>query len=232
MKGNKRNMKAIPLSERPYERCLAYGAESLTDAQLLAVILKSGSQQFSAIELAEQLLNHNDMNYGLAGLYNMKLPDFIKYPGIGEVKAINLLCVLELAKRLSKEQRPKRISFTDSQAVAAYYMETMRHYKQEHFLMVLLDGKNRLLKEIELSIGTVNASLASTRDVMIEALRYEAVFFIVLHNHPSGDVTPSVADINMTKRLADAGQLLEIILLDHIIIGDGVFTSLQSVMEF
>ena len=229
---NNRKMKTLPLSERPYERCVEYGAHTLTDAQLLAVILKSGTKDMSAIQIAEQLLNHNNLNAGIAGLYQMQLPDFMKYPGIGEVKAITLLCVLELAKRLAKNQQKKKVHFQDSEAVAHYYMESMRHYHQEHFLLLLLDGKNRLIKELEMTIGTVNASLVSVRDVMIEALRYEAVYMIVLHNHPSGDSTPSVADINITKRLAEAGRLMDIMLLDHIIIGDGMHTSLRSIIEF
>ena len=232
IQSNSRKMKLLPKSEQPYERCAEYGAHTLTDAQLIAVILKSGTRDVSAIEIAEQLLNHNNLNAGLAGLCQMKLPDFMKYPGIGEVKAITMLCVVELAKRLSKHSSKKRVHFQDSAAVADYYMESMRYYNQEHFLLLLLDGKNRLIKEIEMTIGTVNASLVSVRDVMMEALRYEAVYMIVLHNHPSGDSTPSVADLNITKRLAEAGRLMDILLLDHIIIGDGVHTSLRSVIEF
>ena len=232
MENNKQNMKTLPESERPYERCMKYGAEVLTDAQLLAVILKSGSKEESAIELAHQLLNHNDMGNGILGLSHMKLPDFMKYRGIGKVKAVTLLCLVEFSKRLAKSHKMDSISFNDSSSVAEFYMDTLKYYEQEHFIVMLLDSKNRLIKEKEMSIGAINASLASTREIMIEALRYEAVHFIVVHNHPSGDTTPSTADLAITKKLIEAGNLMDITLLDHIIIGDGKYTSICSVMGY
>ena len=157
-----------------------------------------------------------------------KLPDYLKIHGIGQIKAVTLLCVVELAKRLSLCRHRASMVLNDSESVAHYYMELMNSYQKEHFYCLLLDGKNALIKELEISIGTVNASLASPREVMIEILRYEAVRFIVLHNHPSGDPTPSTADILLTGRLKKAGELLDVELLDHIVIGAESYVSMKA----
>lgn len=222
------SMKELPSSEQPYERCLLSGAQSLTDAQLLAVILKTGSRKESALQLAQRLLMEQEQHPGLDGLLYMKLPDYLKIHGIGQIKAVTLLCVVELAKRLSLCRHRASMVLNDSESVAHYYMELMNSYQKEHFYCLLLDGKNALIKELEISIGTVNASLASPREVMIEILRYEAVRFIVLHNHPSGDPTPSTADILLTGRLKKAGELLDVELLDHIVIGAESYVSMKA----
>ena len=222
-------MRELPDTERPYERCIQYGAAALTDAQLLAVLLKSGTKEESALHLAQRvLMAKEDREPGIGTLLSMKYPDYLKIHGIGPVKAVTLLCVVELAKRLSLCQKRSQIVFTDSQSVAEYYMEFMRQYDREHFWLLLLDSKNALLKELELSVGTISAALASPREVMIEALRYEAVHFILLHDHPSGNPSPSDADIKVTRKLQQAGELLDIQLLDHIIIGEQQYVSMRA----
>ncbi|MDD5949469.1 MAG: DNA repair protein RadC [Lachnospiraceae bacterium] len=222
-------MRELPDTERPYERCIQYGAAALTDAQLLAVLLKTGTKEESALHLAQRvLMAKEDREPGIGTLLSMKYPDYLKIHGIGPVKAVTLLCVVELAKRLSLCQKRSQIVFTDSQSVAEYYMEFMRQYDREHFWLLLLDSKNALLKELELSVGTISAALASPREVMIEALRYEAVHFILLHNHPSGNPSPSDADIKVTRKLQQAGELLDIQLLDHIIIGEQQYVSMRA----
>lgn len=222
-------MRELPDTERPYERCIQYGAAALTDAQLLAVLLKTGTKEESALYLAQRvLMAKEDREPGIGTLLSMKYPDYLKIHGIGPVKAVTLLCVVELAKRLSLCQKRSQIVFTDSQSVAEYYMEFMRQYDREHFWLLLLDSKNALLKELELSVGTISAALASPREVMIEALRYEAVHFILLHNHPSGNPSPSDADIKVTRKLQQAGELLDIQLLDHIIIGEQQYVSMRA----
>lgn len=230
LQGNKQfTMRELPTSEQPYERCIKHGASSLTDAQLIAVILRSGSRDESAVSLAQRLLiGKNDKIDGLQTMFSLKYPDLIKEKGIGSVKAVTLLCAVELAKRLSICKCQMNISFSDAKSVADYYMNSISQYDKEHFYLLLLDGKNQKIKEIEISIGTVNASLASTREIMIEAIRYEAVNFIVIHNHPSGDPTPSNADICVTKKIAEAGKLLDIKLLDHIIVGNHNYCSMRS----
>lgn len=222
-------MRELPETEQPYERCIKYGAGALTDAQLLAVILKSGTKEESALHLAQRILRGKDAKkLGIASLLAMQYPDYIKIHGIGPVKAVTLLCVVELAKRLSLCKKKSQIVFTDSESVAEYYMEYMRQYDKEHFLLLLLDSKNALIKELEISVGTINASLASPREIMIEVLRYEAVNFLLLHNHPSGDPTPSSADIQVTRRLMQAGALLDVQMLDHIVIGEQCYVSMRA----
>ena len=142
-------MRELPDTERPYERCIQYGAAALTDAQLLAVLLKTGTKEESALHLAQRvLMAKEDREPGIGTLLSMKYPDYLKIHGIGPVKAVTLLCVVELAKRLSLCPQRSQIVFTDSRSVAEYYMEFMRQYDREHFWLLLLDSKNALLNAL------------------------------------------------------------------------------------
>ena len=215
--------------ELPYERFLACGAGSLTNAELLAVILRTGTANVSATALARQILTkHDPDNTGLSVLYDLNMKDLMEIRGIGQVKAVKLLCLAELSKRLSMEKASKKLSFSSPEAVAHYYMEMMRHEKQERALLLLLDNKMALIREVTLTIGTVNSTLLSPRDIFMRALREGAVSIILLHNHPSGDPTPSRMDIEMTNQIQLAGDLLEIQLADHLIIGDNCFVSMRE----
>lgn len=226
----KRNgtVKEWPISERPYEKAMEQGVERLSDAELLAVIIRTGSKNKSSIELAHQILNHKSEYQGLLGLFYTTKEELMKITGIGTVKAVELLAIAELAKRLTKMQRKERLSFQSPRAIAEYYMEQLRHEKREKMILILLDGKNKAIKEIIISEGTVNASLASTREIFLEAIKYEAVYVILLHNHPSGDPAPSSQDIQTTKVMKEAGELLGIPVLDHIIIGDCCYVSFRE----
>lgn len=221
-------VKELPRSERPYEKAEEYGVESLSDAELLAVIIRTGSRQQRSIDLAHRILNHKAEYPGLLGLFYTTREELMKITGIGKVKAIQLLAVAELSKRLSRRRRKDRVSFQSPKAISQYYMERLRHEKREKMILILLDGKNKAIKEIIISEGTVNASLASTREIFIEALKYEAVYIVLLHNHPSGDPTPSGQDIRITKLIREAGELVGISLLDHIIIGDCCYVSFRE----
>lgn len=229
MDTNHITMKELPTSERPYERCLKYGAGVLTDAELIAVLLKNGTKKETALQLASRmLLSVPKGTEPLAGLMAFKQPDFMGIPGIGPVKTATMLCAMELAKRLSMAKYRPKLAYNDPQTVADYYMEVMRFYDREHFLLLLLDSKNALIREVEISVGTVNASFASPREVMIEALQYKAVHIILIHNHPSGNPVPSPADIEVTKKIQAAGRLMDIYLLDHIIIGEQDYVSMRA----
>lgn len=221
-----RTMKGLPESERPYEKCMTYGAGSLSDAELLAAILGTGTHGKSALGLAREMLYQKQEEKGILGLLQLEEKQLQKIPGIGKSKAARLLCIFEFARRISKETARKQLDFAQPKSVADYYMEDMRHLKQEQLLLIMLDGKNRLVRDKILFKGTVNQSLANPREIFLEALRAEAVFILLLHNHPSGDTTPSRADILMTRQIKEAGDLLGIRLLDHIIIGDRAYTSL------
>ena len=228
MKSNYLTVKELPVSERPYEKCEKYGAAALSDAELLAVILRTGTKEQRVIDLAVNILNYSTTCPGLLGLNYLTMKDLMSIKGVGRVKAIELLCLTELTKRMSKQMRRESIKLLTPESVAGYYMQDMRHLTNEQVLLVMLDSKNRIIKDMIISEGTVNASIMPTREVYVHALKYEAVNIILIHNHPSGDPTPSAEDIRVTKRLVDAGNLIGITLMDHIIIGDNRYVSLKE----
>ncbi|MCD7820035.1 MAG: DNA repair protein RadC, partial [Lachnospiraceae bacterium] len=161
----------------------------------------------------------------------LRIDDLLQFRGIGEVKAVKLLALAELSRRMSQQRIHSDMSFMDSSKVAAYYMEKLRHLHTEQVLAVFLDGRGRYLGEETLSTGTVNASLMSPREIFIAALKHNASGLILLHNHPSGDPTPSLQDQNITLRIAENGKLLNIPLIDHIIIGDHTYTSFRELEQ-
>lgn len=220
-------IKELPKEERPYEKFEKLGAENLTDAELLAIIIRTGARGSRSLDLARDVLNAAN-GQGLLGICKLRIAELMKIRGIGQVKAIQLKCVAELSRRIAKRHVGERASFEDPSVIAGYYMEDMRHLKQEEMRLIMLNTKNELLGERTVSRGTVNASVITPRELFLEALNVEAVFIILLHNHPSGDPTPSRADLHLTKRIQEAGQLIGIRLLDHIVIGDNRYFSMKS----
>ena len=212
----------------PYEKFLERGPQFLSNAELLAVIIRTGTVGADSIEVAREVFQFYDCQEKISDLHYLKIEDLMKVKGIGKVKAVKILCVLELSTRIAISKAKEKLSFTNPATIANYYMEKMRYLRVEEVLLLLLDGKNHLIKEEIISKGTVNASLVSPREIMICALEYHAVYFILLHNHPSGDATPSKQDIEVTKRLNEVGHLLDIPILDHIIIGDQSYYSLKE----
>ena len=221
-------MKHLPPQMQPYEKCTAYGPGFLTDAELIACILRSGTKEYTSVALAEYLLKLRKGKEGLRGLCSLSYEELTAVSGIGRVKAIQIQCVFELAKRMSRSEAAKLLKFDEPETIANYYMEDYRHKEQEHLLLLLLDNKSNLLGEKPLFTGTVNASLVSPREIYLEALRYHAVGIILLHNHPSGDPTPSDADRRVTRKIKDAGNLLDVPLLDHIVLGDKRYVSFRE----
>ena len=213
--------------ERPYEKCDRFGAGGLTDVELLAVILRTGSKGQSALDLARELLypEQSTASKGATHLQSWTKEELMKIHGIGKVKAIQILCLCELSKRLSRLSARSELDFSKPNTIAEYYMEDMRHRNQEHIKLLMLNGRLRLIGESEISKGTINMSVISPREIFLEALHKGAVYIIVLHNHPSGDPTPSREDILITERIKEAGLILGIELLDHIIIGDNCYVS-------
>ena len=218
-------MKELPKGEQPYEKFDAYGAESLSDAELLAVILRTGTRGMTAVALARNILGECGTEQGILNIERLSLKELKKLPGVGHVKAIQMKCIAELAKRMAKEEQWERVSFRKPKSVAEYYMEEFRMKKQEHMLLIMLNTKSGLIADKIVFKGTVNASLVSPRELFMEAMEHGAVYIILLHNHPSGDATPSREDIALTKRIEEAGNLMDIKLLDHIIIGDHKYIS-------
>jgi DNA repair protein RadC len=216
--------------DMPYEKFMAYGPEGLSDRELLAIILRTGTKQMNVMQVAEEVLAlaGAGSKEGLLGLHDLTLTQLSTIKGIGQVKAVRLKCLTELSMRISASRAKQGLVFSDSFKVAMYYMEKLRHRDTECVMVVSLDSKNRLIKDSILSSGSVYMSLISPREVFLEALQHKAVNIILLHNHPSGDPTPSQNDIDITISLAKAGEYIGIYLQDHIIIGDNVYTSFRE----
>ena len=219
-------MKELPITERPYEKCEKNGAASLSDAELLAIILKSGARGDKVMDVAAQLLSMNPACPGLEGVMRLDMTDFQKIRGIGRVKSVQLAAVCELARRMTRIQFSENFVFRTPQSIADYYMAYMCHLKHEEVHVMMLDSKQHMISECLLTKGTVNASLITSREIFIQALKAEAVGIVLVHNHPSGDDTPSREDLTATEKVRAAGELVGIRLIDHIIIGSGHFTSL------
>lgn len=219
-------VKELPDSEKPYEKCLHYGPEYLSDAELLAVIFRTGIRGKTSIELAQQILAGGNRN--LLNLYDYDYKRLIQIPGIGRTKAVQLKCIAEISRRIAKTTRIQRLNFDQPGTIADYYMESLRHEKKEHFVVCMFDSKFHFLGDWILSIGSVNASLVSPREVFIQALQAQAVSIVLLHNHPSGQPQPSREDERITARIAECGRLLQIQLADHIIIGDNKYYSFRE----
>ena len=219
-------VKELPKTMRPYEKFEVLGPAALTDAELLAVIIRCGTVNVRSVQLAENILCHN--NGGLMNLHYLTEKELTKFSGIGKVKAIQLKCIAELTKRMAKSCRDTGESFQTPDYVAAYYMEDMRNLEREQLMILMLDSKSRKIHDMVISSGSVNSSIVSTRDIFYQSLKYGAVNIILLHNHPSGDPSPSREDIAVTKKVRDAGELIGIGLLDHIIIGDNCYFSMKQ----
>ncbi len=221
-------MKEYPPDERPYEKCFKMGANILSDSELIAVILKCGAEGSTSLEVAREILKMPDGTLSLLALHSKSLASLMKVRGIGQVKAVTLKCVAELAARIARESFRNSVFFSNASEVAGYYSEQMRHLTFEETRLVCLNSASRFLGDCVLSTGLVNQTLLSAREVFLKALEYQAVYIILLHNHPGGDPRPSRQDIIMTKQLCEAGSLMNIKLLDHIIIGDSSYVSLKD----
>ncbi len=228
LKEKQNTIKELLEEERPYEKCERFGASNLTNIELLAVLLRTGTRGESSLKLAEKILYPIFSQEGILNIHHWTMEQLLQVKGIGKVKAVQILCLSELSKRLSKATAQAGLSFSTPASIARYYMEDMRHQRQEALKLLLLNTKTRLIGETNISKGTVNAAVISPRELFVEALQKNAVSIILLHNHPSGDPTPSKEDVLITKRIRDAGDLIGIELLDHIIIGNNCYISLRE----
>ncbi|NLW44448.1 MAG: DNA repair protein RadC [Syntrophomonadaceae bacterium] len=218
------SIKELPVEMRPREKLLARGEEYLSEAELLAILLGSGTSKLSAIELAQHLLQKYD---GLRLFKTLTIQEMLEHEGIGLAKAARIRAAAELGRRLalmsSQQQQIK-----SPEDVKNYVMEDMRYYDREHFKCLYLNRKNQVISLETISIGGLANSLVHPREVFKPAVKRSAAAVILIHNHPSGDPTPSQEDINITRRLIESGKLLGIEVLDHVIIGDGRYVSLKA----
>ncbi|MCK9443895.1 MAG: DNA repair protein RadC [Tissierellaceae bacterium] len=219
-------IKELPETERPREKLYIYGPESLSNEELIAIIIRTGNRNDTAIDLARKILSRD--NRGLAYLRDTTLQELMETKGIGQSKAAQILAAIEMGKRLNYLEALNKLKINEPGTIANLYMDEMRFFQREHFRIVLLDTKNQIIVAEEVSVGTLNASIVHPRDVFKAAIKRNANAMILMHNHPSGDPTPSKEDINITRRLIDAGNLIGIKVLDHIIIGDNRYVSFKE----
>jgi DNA repair protein RadC len=224
-------IKLLPETERPYEKLELYGEKMLSNAELLAIIIKSGTKENTSVELANKVLSLSSNNCDgnmLQSLQEMSLEELQKIKGIGKVKAIQLKAVCELSRRMSQPINKKSIKVSTSKDVANLLMDELRYEKVEYVKLILVNAKNIVVRIVDISEGGTNSAVVEPKEVLQEAIRAGIPKIILVHNHPSGDCTPSTADIEMTKRMYSAANILGIQLLDHIVIGNGCYTSIFS----
>jgi len=223
------SIKNWPELERPREKLIKKGSEYLSDCELLAIILRTGvgnsKEKFSALDLAKKIL----AEYGsLKNLYDLSLPEFLKISGIGRAKAAQIIAALELGRRAVSEKNGNNVSFRCSEEVANYYIPLLKDLKKEQFRVLLLDIKNRVIKEVLISQGSLTSSIVHPREVIKPVIKDSAASVIFIHNHPSGDPEPSTDDIEITNRLCKSCSILGISVLDHIIVAEGGYFSFKQ----
>lgn len=219
------NIKDIPIEERPRERLIKYGAEVLSNSELLAILIRTGTKSESAIKIAQRMIGTSE---GLQFVSTSTLQELSEFKGIGAAKATQIKAAIELGKRLRNYRIDNRIKINKPEDAIEVLMEDMRYLKKEHLKVIFLNTKNIIIDVKDLSIGSLSSSIVHPREVFSEAIRKSSSSIIVCHNHPSGDPTPSMEDINITRRLHEVGKLVGIDLLDHLIIGDGNYVSLKE----
>lgn len=221
-------IKDLPLSERPYEKLEIYGAENLSNAELLAIIIKTGTKEQSSVSIAQEILKlkENTNQDNLRFLQELSLEEFMQIKGVGKVKAIQLKAVCELTKRISRPINNQKKTIKSPKDVADLLMPELRYEKREIVKVLILNSKNVVLRTINISLGGANFAYIEPKDALSEAVKMQAPKIILVHNHPSGDCKPSKGDYNVTDRMYEASTLMGIQLLDHVIIGDGTYESL------
>lgn len=218
-------IKDVPKEDRPRERMLKLGASHLSNQELLAILLGSGTREESVMTLSNRLLMHFE---GLNLLKDATIEELTSIKGIGTAKGVLLLSAMELGRRMSQYKPNERYVIRSPEDGADYVMEEMRNLNQEHFVVLFLNTKNQIIHRQTIFIGSLNASIVHPREVYREAVKRSAASIICAHNHPSGDPSPSQEDIHVTRRLVECGKMIGIELLDHLVIGDRKFISLKE----
>ncbi|WP_028547677.1 RadC family protein [Paenibacillus sp. UNC451MF] len=218
-------LRDVPNEERPRERMMQYGAQALSNAELLAILLRTGTVQESAVHLAQRLLSQAG---GLRSLVDMSLQQITEIKGIGAAKGLQIQAGIELGRRLARSGMKETVTVRSPEDVSGLLMEDMRYLQKEHFVCLFLNTKNHIIGQETLSMGSLNAAIVHPREVFRAAIKRSSASIICVHNHPSGDPTPSSEDIQLTQRLVEAGEIIGIDVLDHIVIGDRRYVSLKE----
>ncbi|MCI8349424.1 MAG: DNA repair protein RadC [Firmicutes bacterium] len=219
-------IKHLPEDERPVEKSFSMGIESLSNGELLALLINSGTKGKSAMALAEEVLAKDEK--GISYLRESSLEELLSINGIGKAKAARIMAAVELGKRIASKPTEKRVKIESDEDVAHIFMEDLRYKKKEIFKAVLLDSKGGIISIETVSIGELTSTLVHPREVFNQAVKKSAAAMVFVHNHPSGDPTPSKEDFNTTDRLVACGDILGIKVVDHIVIGDGRYISIRS----
>jgi len=218
-------IKDIEESQRPRERLEKQGAEALNNAELIAILLRVGKKGASAVQIAQNLLNKVE---GLGGLQQVSFPELCAVNGVGPAKAAQIKAAVELGRRLSMIQPRERVIISSPQDVADQVQYKMARLEQEELWVLLLDSRNHHMRTVQLYKGSLNSSSVRPAEIFRDAIRFNAANIIIVHNHPSGDPSPSPEDIHLTRVLIEAGKMLELQVHDHIIIGTKGFASIKS----
>lgn len=218
----KLKIKELPISERPYEKMEMYGPVNLSNSELLAIIIKSGTKEETSLDLAHKIisLGKTKDNQDLKFLHDISIEEFTSIKGIGRVKAMQLKAVAELAKRMSRPANSFKLKIMHPQDIANLLMEELRYEKREIVKVLILNAKNLLLKVLDISLGGTNFNAIEPKHVLYEPIKMQAAKIVLVHNHPSGDPNPSKGDCLITDRIYEVADIMGIQLLDHIIIGD------------
>lgn len=217
----------LPKEDRPREKLIGRGAAALSDTELLAILLRTGTSSVSVLHLAEEVLaKYRDK--GLVAIMNMSPQEIATVHGVGLAKAATIVAAVELGRRLSTRAAQKTEKIEGPEDAARYMMPMLRYEQKEHFLVMLLDVRNRVIATSTISVGGLTSSIAHPREVFREAIRHSAAALILVHNHPSGDPSPSREDIQLTRQMMKAGDVMGIPVLDHIILANDDFLSIKE----
>lgn len=224
-------IKELPISERPYEKLEMYGEKALSNAELIAIIIKNGTKEESSVSIAQRILTlEKNGENNLSFLQNISIKEFMSIKGIGKVKAIQLKAICELTRRMSKPFDTSQIQINSPKDVAKILTDEMKHEKREVVKAIILNSKNAIIKIVDICFGGTNFVMLEPKDVLHEVIKLEAPKIILVHNHPSGDPTPSRKDFEFTDRLIKAAKILGVELLDHIVIGKYGYKSIFKIM--
>ena len=218
-----KSIKEIPLNDRPREKMAANGAAVLTDAELIAILLRTGTAEKSAIDIASEMTADGGLYKRLAGI--TRLNELTNIKGLGQAKAATVLAALEIGRRIASAKPIEKIHLSCPQDVADFLMPRLRYAAKEQFVVILLNNKNKVIGTEVVSEGSLSSSIVHPREVYAPAILHHAAAIMVAHNHPSGDPKPSTEDTEVTRMLARSGKVLGIPMIDHVIIGDGNYYS-------